>query len=98
MRVIADGLAHRIEAGLKPVEGKNRNDLATDAGQSKDAEHCLAALSPQFLQFHIASPAWRSGIGSFGKTRTKRENLESIGGIALLLVRLRAICKHLLDL
>src|SRR5262249_24117794 len=33
------GLVQRIEAGLKPVEGKNRNDKATDAGQSEAAEH-----------------------------------------------------------
>ena len=49
MHVIADGLVQRIEAGLKPVKGKNRNDKATDAGQSEAAEHCLAALLPHFL-------------------------------------------------
>ena len=69
MHIMADRLVQRIEAGLKPVEGKNRNDKATDAGQSEAAEHGLAALSPQFLQFHVASPAWRSGTSSFGQTR-----------------------------
>src|SRR5262249_10381251 len=69
MHIMADRLVQRIEAGLKPVEGQNRNDKATDAGQSEAAEHGPAALSPQFLQFHVASPAWWSGTSSFGPTR-----------------------------
>src|SRR5262249_20903046 len=72
MHVIADGLVQRIEAGLKPVEGKNRNDEATDAGQSEAAEHCpsvrfmdhrfhLLADGPVLLRARLgrrSPPAW----------------------------------------